>query len=86
MEDKATEQNKATEENKVAEEDKTVEPSPKELALSKVLNELQQEHEKLKQELKQVKISNEELSIKIGIDKPKTDFLKNYSKYTRSGN
>ena len=79
-------EDKAPEEKKVAEEDETVEPSPKELALSKVLNELQQEHEKLKQELKQVKISNEELSIKIGIDKPKIDLLKNYSKYTRSEN
>lgn len=78
-------ENKAPEENKVA-EDETIDPSPKELALTKVLNELQKEHEKLKQELKQVKISNEELSIKIGIDKPKTDLLKNYSKYTRSEN
>lgn len=85
MEDKALEENKAPKENKVA-EDKTIDPSPKELALTKVLNELQQEYEKLKQELKQVKISNEELSIKIGIDKPKTDLLKNYSKYTRSEN
>lgn len=85
MEDKALEENKAPKENKVA-EDKTIDPSPKELALTKVLNELQQEYEKLKQELKQVKISNEELSIKIGIDKPKIDLLKNYSKYTRSEN
>ena len=82
MEDKALEENKAPKENKVAEDN----PSPKELALTKVLNELQQEYEKLKQELKQVKISNEELSIKIGIDKPKTDLFKNYSKYTRSEN
>ena len=81
-------ENKAPEEEVTLEPSpkETLEPSPKEIALSNLLNELQEEYKKLKQELKQVKISNEELSIKIGIDKPKTDLLKNYSKYTRSEN
>lgn len=86
MESEAPEENKDPEENKAPEEEKSLEPSPKEIALSNLLNELQEEYKKLKQELKQVKISNEELSIKIGIDNPKTELLRNYSKYTRSDN
>lgn len=55
--------------------------TPKEIALTKMVEELKENYKKLTESYKKVKIDNETLSLKIGIGTPEEDPLRAYSKY-----
>ena len=58
--------------------------TPREEALQNTLNKYIDEHKRLKEELHKLKISNEELAIKVGLNRGNTDdLLKCFSKYYR---
>lgn len=61
--------------------------SPREIALQNTLNKYIDEHKKLKEELHKLKVSNEEMAIKIGLNRGSSDdVLKMFSKYYRGEN
>lgn len=61
--------------------------SPREIALQNTLNKYIDEHKKLKEELHKLKVSNEEMAIKIGLNRGSSDdVLKCFSKYYRGEN
>lgn len=58
--------------------------TPREEALQNTLNKYIDEHKKLKEELHKLKVSNEELALKVGLNRGTTeDVLKCFSKYYR---
>lgn len=63
------------------------EETPKEIALKNALDETQKELLKLKDDFKKLKISNEELTLKIGLNRgTNTDeIFKYFSKYHKQG-
>lgn len=55
--------------------------TPKEIALTKMVEELKENYKNLTESYKKVKIDNETLSLKIGLNTPEEDPLRVYSKY-----
>lgn len=62
-------------------QDEEPEATAKEIAMAKMLEDMQNDYNKLKEELKKVKIDNETLSLKMGLRAPEEDPLRSYSKY-----
>ena len=61
--------------------------SPREIALQNTLNKYIDEHKKLKEELHKLQVANEEMAIKIGLNRGSSDdVLKCFSKYYRGEN
>lgn len=70
----------------VKQNDEQETPTPREEALQNTLNKYIEEHKKLKDELHKLKVSNEELALKVGLNRGTTeDVLKCFSKYYREG-
>lgn len=69
------------EDNVTKTQDEEPEATAKEIAMSQMLEDLQKEYDKIKEELKKVKIDNETLSLKMGLRTPEEDPLRSYSKY-----
>lgn len=67
-------------------EDNSQEETPKEIALKNTLEETQKELLKLKEDFKKLKVSNEELTLKIGLNRgTNTDeIFKYFSKYNKN--
>ena len=61
--------------------------TPREIALQNTLNKYIDEHKKLKEELHKLQVANEEMAIKIGLNRGSSDdILKCFSKYYRGEN
>ena len=61
--------------------------TPREIALQNTLNKYIDEHKKLKEELHKLQVANEEMAIKIGLNRGSSDdVLKCFSKYYRGEN
>ena len=61
--------------------------TPREIALQNTLNKYIDEHKNLKEELHKLKVANEEMAIKIGLNRGSSDdVLKCFSKYYRGEN
>ena len=71
----------------VTQNDEQATVTPREEALQNTLNKYIDEHTKLKEELHKLKVSNEEMAIKIGLNRGSSDdVLKMFSKYYRGEN
>ena len=69
------------EDNVTETQDEETEATAKEIAMAKMIEDMQNEYNKIKEELKKVKIDNETLSLKMGLTTPEEDPLRSYSKY-----
>ena len=73
--------------NTTVTQDNKTDVTPREEALQNTLNKYIEEHKKLKDELHKLKVSNEELALKVGLNRGTTeDVLKCFSKYYRGEN
>lgn len=73
--------------NTTVTQDNKTDVTPREEALQNTLNKYIEEHKKLKDELHNLKVSNEELALKVGLNRGTTeDVLKCFSKYYRGEN
>ena len=73
--------------NTTVTQDNKTDVTPREEALQNTLNKYIVEHKKLKDELYKLKVSNEELALKVGLNRGTTeDVLKCFSKYYRGEN
>lgn len=84
METEPQNQNEPQTQQDVTQNDEQATATPREEALQNTLNKYIDEHKKLKEELHKLKVSNEELALKVGLNRGTTeDVLKCFSKYYR---